>query len=297
MNTICHLNLTTPSTICSSPVSTNPFLSLSLFLCLSQFFCISSSCLPLYSHTLISYTQAHGCGCNILWFYLRWVERFPSWDFKWSWIIKRSQRLLIFLPSLSLPEICKDFHAYRCCAFFSFYSIITYPWLMSLIMSSFHFHPPHSSFIIWLGRWKIVQLQPVLHICLVPQLLTSFSSHPDLLLLVSSFSICLNILSGVRRWPYSRLGHVCSECPCSLALAPDQPCFHPRYRLPSTHPSRTEIQTHIPDHISPPPHSLLSSFSPLLPSVARSTFFSLIKLITHSHTHWSQGCNDQQTHE
>lgn len=30
------------------------------------------------SNTLVSYTPACGCGCNILWCYLRWVKEFSS---------------------------------------------------------------------------------------------------------------------------------------------------------------------------------------------------------------------------
>lgn len=64
---------------------------------------------------------------------------------------------------------------------------------------------------------------------------------------------------------------------CSLALPPDQPRFHPRYRSPSTHPSRTEIQNHIPDrstHLPPARHSSLQRFlfsaSSLFPCMALS---------------------------
>lgn len=76
----------------SSPASANHF---SDSFCLHNLFCIL-------------YTCAHGYGCNILWFNLRWVEAISTLILIYN-IGKERQKMLVPRPPLSLPEMCKDF--------------------------------------------------------------------------------------------------------------------------------------------------------------------------------------------
>lgn len=108
------------------------------------------------------------------------------------------------------------------------------------------------------------------------------------------------LLVGVRHWPCLLLGRVRAECLCILLAATRSALLSAAVSIAFHYPSRTEIRTHIPDHICPPslppPHFVRFSFSPLFSSMALFTFFPS-KNSLHAHTRRSQGCNDQQTHE
>lgn len=98
-------------------------------------------------------------------------------------------------------------------------------------------------------------------------------------------------------WGHTATLRASRSCSRSAALLPpDHPRFQPRHRSPSTHPSRTEIQTLIPDRMAhlPPsiPPPLFFSASPLFSSLH---LFPLPEFIRH--TRRPQGCSDQQSHE